>query len=249
MHKGVLSVESQSRTLDSSLRQGLTAITVLAFISFFSAAVLFFYLAYKLVWHMYIRKPSEDGDQPVDEPRSFQRTVDFALGIDGLFADQKAAEERQVSSNGNATRRRKRQPPNQFIILIFNLLLADMHQGVAFFLNAEWLRRDEILVHTPTCFAQGLFVSTGDLASSLFITTIAIHTYLSVVKRLMPSHRFLYITIACIWVFVYGISVVPILATKNGAHYGGFYVRAGSWVSFATTDSLSFLLTIAVLDE
>ena len=74
-----------------------------------------------------------------------------------------------------------RQPPNQFLILILNLLLADMHQGVAFLLNAEWLRRGAITVGTPTCFAQGLFISTGDLASSLFITAIAVHTYFSVI--------------------------------------------------------------------
>lgn len=205
---------------------------------------------------MYIKKPRAIGTQqqqqqpqsPLpedlpDDPKAFQIRSDFALGIDGVFSgnesDGKSMEAQRRGSGStskpaprpNNVVRAKRQPPNQFLILIFNLLLADMHQGVAFFLNAEWLRYGAVRVGTPTCFAQGFFVSTGDLASSCFITTIAIHTYLSIVRRYKMPYRLLYTLIACVWVFVYLISGLPVAATHNGAFHGGFFVRAGAWVS------------------
>jgi hypothetical protein len=52
---------------------------------------------------------------------------------------------------------------NQFVILIWNLLLADIQQSMAFLLNAKWLMEDRIHVGTTACWAQGWFVSTGDL--------------------------------------------------------------------------------------
>lgn len=253
-----LPIEGQSLDLTPSLRAGLRAITILAFISFFTTSTLFLYLGYKLVYHAYI-KPARTASnihhqQQGEEPKSFQQSVDFALGIDGIFTERSHDKEPERGRRGSkhhtttttltspssptATTttpppRRQRSPPNQFLLLIFNLLLADMHQGVAFFLNAVWLQHDQVRVGTATCFAQGLFISTGDLASSCFITTIAVHTYLSVVRRYRPSHRTLYCAIAAVWLFVYLISTLPIAATRNGLSSGGFFVRAGSWVRFS----------------
>lgn len=244
----------QSLGLDRQLQQGLTGITVLAFLSFLSSTTLFLYLGYKIIWHTYFsspsitRSPSHDQDRPQQDQQqgnSFQRRVDFALGIDGIFSDDAASERdpktftsdrdsvcsRNAAANSasSALKAPKKNPPNQFLILIFNLLLADMHQGVAFFTNAEWLRYNEIRVGTPICFAQGLFVSLGDLASSCFITTIAVHTYLSIVRRYTIRHRTLYMILVAIWLFIYGISLIPVAATRNGADHGGFFVRAGAW--------------------
>lgn len=238
---GDLAAESQSLSpLGSDLRSGLTAIAVLAFISFFAATTLFAYLVYKVAtWHLFIR--NQPNGHIHEHTGSIQRAIDFTLGIDGILEDSNPGDNKNVwnqdedgteavaSPKRTKTQRRQRQP-NQFLILIINLLLADMHQGVAFFLNAEWLRKDAIAVGTPTCFAQGLFVSLGDLSSSMFITAIAVHTYISVVARRKTPQKVLYCVIAAIWVFVYVISFVPIGATKNGAEYGGFFVRAGSWV-------------------
>jgi hypothetical protein len=78
------------------------------------------------------------------------------------------------------------QPTNQFLLLIYNLLLADIQQAVAFLLNLDALRHDAIRVGTKTCWAQGWFVSVGDLASSVFIAAIALHTFLGVVKEYRP---------------------------------------------------------------
>lgn len=256
MASGALPLAGQSLELYPSLRAGLKAITVLAFVSFFASSILFFYLGYKVLWYLYFKpeKPQRpDGHQAKDP----QNPTDFALGIDGVFGQTETVPGKDAAYNervrrgstknqhastapltptlGEApapappARRKKRSPPNQFLILLLNLLLADMHQGVAFFLMVEWLRLDEIRVGTATCFAQGLFISTGDLASSCFITIIAIHAYLSIVKRIKPSNKVVYLTIGAVWLFVYLISILPIVATKNGRSAGGFFVRAGSW--------------------
>ncbi|KAF4973987.1 hypothetical protein FZEAL_9055, partial [Fusarium zealandicum] len=229
---GDLPVEGQTlEPLGSGLRTGLMTVTVLAFISFFSSTVLFSYLVYKLaVWRFFIRNQPDGHIQHHFGP--LQRSVDFTLGIGGIFNENDPNDNGVVQSAeaGQAPGAQyKRKRPNQFLILIINLFLADMHQGVAFFLNIEWVRQDAIVVGTATCFTQGLFVSLGDLASSMFITTIATHTYLCVVLRRKIPQKSLYIAIAAIWVFVYAVSFGPIAWTRGGVEYGGFFVRAGSW--------------------
>lgn len=129
-------------------------------------------------------------------------------------------------------------PLNQFLVLIYNLLLADIQQSLAFLLNISSLRNNGIMVGTPTCFAQGWFVSTGDLASSVFICAIAVHTFFSVVKESRPSTKSLYTGIACCWFFVYALGAIgPIVHGKD------FYVRAGAWVHPLSLNSISSLLT------
>ncbi|KAF9761048.1 hypothetical protein IL306_003989 [Fusarium sp. DS 682] len=222
---GDLPAEGQTLDpLNDDLRRGLTAVAVLAFISFFSASTLFFYLVYKLTtWSLFIK--SQPSGHFQHTTGRVQRAIDFTLGIDGIFSENDADPNKKTDGNAPTAPRR----PNQFLVLIINLLLADMHQGVAFFLNAAWLRNNAILVGTASCYTQGLFVSLGDLASSMFITAIAFHTYLAVVKRRQTPQRVLYAVIVAIWVFVYAISFIPIAATRNGAEFGGFFVRAGSW--------------------
>ncbi|TVY44157.1 hypothetical protein LSUB1_G001690 [Lachnellula subtilissima] len=115
-------------------------------------------------------------------------------------------------------------PTNQFLFLIYNLLFADIQQALAFLLNITALRNNAILVNTPTCFAQGWFVSTGDLASSVFILTIAIHTFFSVVKDYKLPSRTFYCIVVADWVFIYLMAAIgPIMHGKD------FYVRAQAW--------------------
>lgn len=44
---------------------------------------------------------------------------------------------------------------NQFLILIYNLLIADIQQSLAFLLTARWLVEDKIDVKAATCWAEG----------------------------------------------------------------------------------------------
>lgn len=116
------------------------------------------------------------------------------------------------------------EPPNQFLLLIYNLLLADIQQALAFLLNISSLRNNAIIAGTSTCFAQGWFVSTGDLASSVFILSIALHTFFGVVKNYrLPSGAF-YGCIAANWVFVYVMGAIGPLR-----HGHDFYARASAW--------------------
>lgn len=140
--------------------------------------------------------------------------------------------------------RRSKNPPNQFLLLIYNLLLADIQQALAFLLNISALRNNAIIVGTPTCWAQGWFVSTGDLASSVFICAIALHTFFGVVKDYrLPTMAF-YCCIAAAWAFVYAMAAIgPILHGKD------FYVRADAWVCFPLFPLLIFRLRSCADDE
>ncbi|KAL7790792.1 G protein-coupled glucose receptor regulating Gpa2 domain-containing protein [Trichoderma ceciliae] len=259
MSSGALPLQGQSLgPLAPSLRSGLIAITVLACISFFAAATLFIYLTYKIVaWQLFVRRENEkrfrnqhhvedEQEQPVEpiphrarhEASSSQYAADFALGIDGVFGGSRPSESKDASikGDGNFLQQDPSPPirplkgsPNQFLILIYNLLIADLHQATAFALNSTWINRNAILVDTKTCWAQGFFVSVGDLSSSMFITLIAVHTFFSVVRGYRPSQRTLYVAIGLVWLFVYFISTLPIAMTRNGREHGGLFVRAGAW--------------------
>jgi uncharacterized protein YggT (Ycf19 family) len=62
-------------------------------------------------------------------------------------------------------------PINQFLFLIYNLLLADIQQACAFLLNISALQNNAILVGTTTCFAQG--VSSQKRLFRLYLTNIS----------------------------------------------------------------------------
>ncbi|KAF7555369.1 hypothetical protein G7Z17_g2190 [Cylindrodendrum hubeiense] len=205
---------------------GLIAISVFALLSFVLTSALFLYLTIKLViWHLRNRARANSIKNNVPDP---QPITDFTYE-DGAYGPEgessKVAHDRSVKRIKEAGKR----PPNQFLILIYNLLLADMHQAAAFLLSISWLQRGGIIISTPTCFVQGLMTSNGNLSSSLFMTAIAIHTYFTVVKNRRPTQKVLYAGIVATWIFVYALSIIPLLATHNGREIGGYFVRADLW--------------------
>ncbi|KAF2741469.1 hypothetical protein EJ04DRAFT_480882 [Polyplosphaeria fusca] len=113
---------------------------------------------------------------------------------------------------------------NQFAILIFNLVWADIQQSLSFLLNVEWLRLDQLDIDNPICFAQGWFVSTGDLASGVWCLTIGLHTFASVILDWRLKPKYFYLTIIALWAFVYGVSAIGV-----GMYGRDVYVRAGVW--------------------
>lgn len=68
-------------------------------------------------------------------------------------------------------------------------------------------------------------VSTGDLASGVFIFSIALHTFLAVIKGRSLSNKIFYAWIAFAWGFIYAMAIVTVTI------HDGVYVRAGAWVS------------------
>jgi len=118
----------------------------------------------------------------------------------------------------------KSKRTNQFIILIFNLIWADLLQSLAFMLNVEWLRTGSVDVGTRLCFLQGTLVSTGDLSSGVWCFAIALHTFASVVLDYRMKPRPFYLTMLLLWVWINGISWIgPALYPHH------YYVRTGVW--------------------
>lgn len=203
--------------LPDTLHRGLTAVSVLACLSFFACGVTLIYLTYKLLrWR--VNQRSDTSQEP---------TTDLSLGLESRHfggSDNELGQAQVPANKGRA--------PNQFLILLFNLLLADLHQSGSFLINAVWVNRDSLQVGTPICFLQGWLVSNGDVAGGLFLSAIAIHTYLTVVWNYKPAQWAVQTGAVAIWVFTYFISALGIAITRNGRDGGGFYVRAGAWVSF-----------------
>ncbi|KAK0641648.1 G protein-coupled glucose receptor regulating Gpa2-domain-containing protein [Cercophora newfieldiana] len=201
--------ESTSLTpIPDAHRRGLVAVAALAGLSFVTSTLALLYLTFKLVrWHIKTRRKSKAASNSLP-------------GNPFLGDDFRIREP--------AKPQRKPQV-NQFVILILNLLLADIHQAAAFLINAIWARYDIIDVDSPACFAQGWLVSTGDLASSCFITAISAHTYLAVVWDYKPPQWAVHTTMVGLWAFDYLFAILGPAITSNGIEHGAFYVRAAAW--------------------
>ena len=114
---------------------------------------------------------------------------------------------------------------NQFVCLIWNLLLADITQSIAFMLNMTWLTSNAIEVGTTVCVAQGWFISTGDMASGAWSFAIGIHTFATVVLDYRLGNVKFALVMGFILLFVYALAFAGVLMHKN------LYVRAVSWAS------------------
>lgn len=112
---------------------------------------------------------------------------------------------------------------NQLLVLIYNLVIADILHATAFSLTTIFVANNKIEVGTSACFANGYFISVGRLASSVFIFSIALHTFFAVVKGRNVSDRVLYLWLAGAWLFIHVLATLTISLNPNA------YVRAGAW--------------------
>ncbi|EFQ99596.1 integral membrane protein [Nannizzia gypsea CBS 118893] len=113
---------------------------------------------------------------------------------------------------------------NQFVVLIYNLLLADLHVALGFIMSAHWIQNDGIFASSPICFAQGWLLQLGDPSSGLFVVAIAVHTFATVFAGRKLSYR---LTVSCIiglWCFCLLLVIVP--TARHGRHT---YVPSGAW--------------------
>ncbi|KAF2751711.1 hypothetical protein M011DRAFT_375762, partial [Sporormia fimetaria CBS 119925] len=113
---------------------------------------------------------------------------------------------------------------NQYVVLIYNLLLADLQQSIAFAISFHWLRLDKILAPTVPCFIQGWFLNLGDVSSGFFVLAIAVHTWMGVVKGYRVPYLWFVVTILMIWLAAVLLTVIgPVM------HRDRFFTRAGGW--------------------
>lgn len=140
---------------------------------------------------------------------------------------------------------------NQCIVLIYQLIFADLLQALGFLISFHWSAQRAIIGPDPVCFAQGWLIQLGDVASGFFVLAIALHTFSQVTLSRSLQHRYFMAVVVGLWVFSLVLtSLAPIL--------GGRYVftRAGSWVrlillapfhpSFYYTSLLPFLLLTCI---
>ncbi|OAL56552.1 hypothetical protein IQ07DRAFT_496666 [Pyrenochaeta sp. DS3sAY3a] len=113
---------------------------------------------------------------------------------------------------------------NQYVILIYNLLLADLQQSIAFSISFHWLRIGKIVAPTAPCFIQAWFLQIGDVASGFFVLAIAIHTWLGVVKGYKLPYVWFVVSILFTWL------AALILTVLGPAMYRDrYFTRAGGW--------------------
>ncbi|KAJ5634059.1 Glucose receptor Git3 N-terminal [Penicillium herquei] len=113
---------------------------------------------------------------------------------------------------------------NQYIILIYNLVLADFQQSLAFLICLQWIVTNKIKSGTAGCFLQGLWLQIGDPGSGLFVLAIAIHTFLLVVWGRKMSYKVFVGFVCGVWLFIAVIVIIPL--AKYGADV---FVPSGAW--------------------
>ena len=116
---------------------------------------------------------------------------------------------------------------NQYVVLIYNLLLADVQQATAFLLAWYWEANGKVVHHTAACYLQGWWIQTADPGSGLFVLAIAVHTAAVVLRGKQLKHRAFLSCIIGLWAFIFALGIIPL------AMYGSkaFVISESGWVS------------------
>lgn len=132
---------------------------------------------------------------------------------------------------------------NQYVVLVYNLALADFIQGLGFIISLRWIHTNSLHASDASCFLQGIWLQLGDPMSGMFVLAIALHTFMNVSLGRQLSHRVFVTIIICLWVFGVVIVVIPI------GMYGRYiWVPSVAWVR-SSPPFMLFLLTFSqVLD-
>lgn len=114
---------------------------------------------------------------------------------------------------------------NQCVILIYNLLLADLQQSSSFLVTPYWLQTNQLSAYSGACFAQAWLINFGDVASGLFVLAIGAHTFAVVVGRRMLGYKTFVGCVVGLWIFCV---VITVIAPASHGKY--VFVPAGGWV-------------------
>ncbi|KAL4779045.1 G protein-coupled glucose receptor regulating Gpa2-domain-containing protein [Aspergillus varians] len=113
---------------------------------------------------------------------------------------------------------------NQYIILIYNLVIADLQQSLGFLICTKWYASNKMASNTAACFLQGFWLQIGDPASGIFVLAIALHTFYLVALGRKLSYRVFVTIVIGLWVFVAILVIIPI-----AAHGSDVFVPSGAW--------------------
>lgn len=117
---------------------------------------------------------------------------------------------------------------NQYVVLIYNLLLVDLQQATAFLICLHWVTRGSVNFPSAACVLQGWWIQVADPGSGLFVLAIAIHTADVVLRgRQLPFKGF----VACVcglWAFIVMLGLIPVGMFTSET----FVVSEAGWVGF-----------------
>lgn len=115
---------------------------------------------------------------------------------------------------------------NQYVVLIYNLLLADLQQATAFLLCLHWVQKGSVYYPSAACVLQGWWIQTADPGSGLFVIAIAIHTGAVVMRGSQLPYRAFVGCVVALWAFILVLGFIPI------GLYGSktFVISEAGWV-------------------
>lgn len=122
---------------------------------------------------------------------------------------------------------------NQSVVLVYNLLLADAMQAVAFVISFNWFNPMASETMTRACFTQSWFIHFGDVSAGFFVLVIAIHTLLSLGMGVKIKYG---IFVAAV-VFIWGAAMV-LTWVGPAIHTGFFMPESGKRVSHSGENKL-----------
>lgn len=129
---------------------------------------------------------------------------------------------------------------NQYVVLIYNLLLVDLQQASAFLICLHWATRDSVNFPSAACVLQGWWIQIADPGSGLFVLAIAVHTADVVLRgRQLPFKGF----VACVcalWAFIIMLGLIPVGMFTSDT----FVVSEAGWVRLSPLDLINICILI-----
>lgn len=115
---------------------------------------------------------------------------------------------------------------NQYVVLMYNLVLADFIQGLGFIVSLRWIATDSLHATDFSCFLQGIWLQIGDPMSGMFVLAIALHTFMHVSLGRQLGYRTFVAIIIGMWTVGVTMVIIPI------AMYGRYvWMPSVAWVS------------------
>ena len=130
---------------------------------------------------------------------------------------------------------------NQYVLLVFNLTVADCIQGSGFVISFYWNSKGKIVNSSNWCFTQGFLVHLGDVSSGLFVFAIAMHTWLQLmVHKPIKTGHVIWASLGMWTIAVFLAIITPVLRGRQ------CMTRSGAWVSPFSSFLVMVLVRLAI---